>query len=106
MTCSSPSRELITFWLAGSLSPDEAALVERHVASCADCREAVGAGRGVVGVFQGLHPSGDKMVAAGAGEWQPPHLLACSRCREEVALLRSINADLNRTGRTGDRFGL
>src|SRR5712672_3506224 len=98
MTCSSPSRELITFWLAGSLSPDEAALVERHVASCADCREAVDAGRAVVRGFQGLHLSADEIVAAAAGELQPPHLLACSRCREEVALLRSINADLNRTG--------
>jgi hypothetical protein len=94
MSCTSPTRELVTFWLAGSLSPAEAALVESHVAGCADCREAAIEGAALVRGLQALHLGADEVVAAAAGDLHSPHVLVCSRCRDEVALLRAVNADL------------
>src|SRR5204863_8503384 len=35
VSCSSEARELVTFWVAGSLGPEEAETVSRHVAGCA-----------------------------------------------------------------------
>lgn len=99
MTCSAPPRELITFWLAGSLSPADAALVSSHVESCAECRLAAVEGLAVVKGFSELHLAADEVVAAAAGDLDAPHVLVCSRCRDEVALLRTINADLTRTSR-------
>jgi hypothetical protein len=34
-------------------------------------------------------------VSAAAGDLHAPHLLVCSRCRDEVDLLQTINAELN-----------
>ena len=97
MNCSAPPRELITFWLAGSLSPADAALVSSHVESCAECRLAAVEGLAVVKGFSELHLAADEVVAAAAGDLDAPHVLVCSRCRDEVALLRTINAALTRT---------
>jgi hypothetical protein len=94
MNCSSPLRELVTFWLAGSLGPADAALVSSHVASCAECREAASEGAALVKGLLALHLRADEVVAAAAGDLQSAHLLVCSSCRDEVALLRGINADL------------
>jgi Putative zinc-finger len=112
MRCSSPTCELITFWLAGSLSPAEAATVSAHVASCADCREEANEGRALMKGLAGLHLGADEIVAAAAGDLHSPHLLVCSRCRGEVEMLRAVNADLaagavSRAGWTRDwRLGL
>ena len=96
MSCSFHERELVTFWLAGTLDPDEAERVSRHVDGCDDCRTGLVDGRTVVDGLRELHLRSDEAVAAAAGDVNPPHLLVCSRCRGEVALLRSINADLTR----------
>jgi hypothetical protein len=97
VSCTDPSCELVTFWLAGSLGPAEAAAVASHVESCAECRAAALEGLSLVRGLRDLHlPAGD-VVAAAAGEMSPPHLLVCARCRDEVALLRTVNADLGRT---------
>ncbi|MBZ5560621.1 MAG: zf-HC2 domain-containing protein [Acidobacteriia bacterium] len=45
MPCSSPERELLTFWLAGSLDAGEAERVARHVAMCDSCRSDAANGR-------------------------------------------------------------
>lgn len=97
MSCTSATRELITFWLAGSLSDAEATQVASHVESCAECREAAIDGAALVTGLRELHLRADEIVAAASGDPAAAHLLVCSRCREEVALLRGINADLART---------
>lgn len=102
MTCSAPARELITFWLAGSLNPAEAALVSNHVEACAECHAAAVEGLAVMKGLSALHLDAEEVVAAAAGELDSPHVLVCSRCRDEVALLRGINADL---ARAPDRRG-
>ena len=98
MTCSSDTRELLTFWLAGSLSPGEAARVAGHIATCAECREAAREGAVLVKGLESLHLEADEVVSAAAGDLHSTHLLVCSRCRDEVALLRGISADLAATG--------
>src|SRR5436853_1673316 len=97
MTCSSPTRELVTFWLAGTLGPDEARLVSQHLETCADCRADVADGRVVIDGMRELHLRPDEVVAAAAGELNAPHLLVCARCREEVTTLKAMNTDLTRT---------
>lgn len=102
MSCSAQPRELITFWLAGSLSSAEAALVASHVESCPECRAAAVEGLAVVRGIEELHLDADEVVAAAAGDLDAPHVLVCSRCRDEVAVLRTINADLTKTaGKSG-----
>ncbi len=102
MSCSEAPRELITFWLAGSLSPADAALVSSHVESCAECRAAAVEGLAVVRGFSELHLTAEEVVAAAAGGLDAPHVLVCSHCRDEVSLLRTVNADLDNTS---DRSG-
>ena len=97
MTCSSDTRELLTFWLAGSLSPGEAARVAGHIATCAECREAAREGAVLVKGLESLHLEADEVVSAAAGDLHSTHLLVCSRCRDEVALLRGISNDLAAT---------
>ena len=97
MSCSSEARELVTFWVAGSLAPEEAETVSRHVAGCAECRAAAtDAGMLMTGLRE-LHLRPSEIVAAAAGELQSPHLLACPVCRDEVEVLRAVNADLGRS---------
>lgn len=103
MSCSAPPRELITFWLAGSLSPADAALVSSHVEGCAECRVAAVEGLAVMKGISELHLAADEVVAAAAGDLDSPHVLVCSRCRDEVALLRTINADLTKTPGRSER---
>ena len=105
MSCNSPSRELLTFWLAGTLSPAEAALVADHVAGCSDCRQAAIEGVALVKGLRDLHLRADEIVAAAAGEIRPPHLLVCSRCRDEVVMLRDVNTDLTNGSRVGRASG-
>jgi hypothetical protein len=97
MSCPEPPAELVTFWLAGSLSPADAAMVSAHVESCAECRAAAVEGLTLVKGFRELHLDPGEVVAAAAGDSHSPHLLVCSRCRDEVALLRTINTDLTKT---------
>lgn len=97
MNCTEPASELVTFWLAGSLAPAEAALVASHLETCGECRAAAREGLALVKGLRELHLDAGEIVAAAAGDLQAPHLLACSSCRDEVALLRSVNADLMRT---------
>ena len=94
MTCSSPERELLTFWLAGTLDPDESRAVSQHLEGCADCRAGVGEGRVLIDGLRQLHLTADEVVAAAADALTLPHLLVCSRCRDEVALLRAVNTEL------------
>ena len=100
MSCSAPERELVTFLLAGTLDPDDTRAVSQHLEGCAGCRADAAEGRLLVDGLRQLHLSADEVVAAAAGELNSPHVLVCSRCRDEVALLRTINADLaTRSGR-------
>ena len=94
MSCTAPTRELITFWVAGSLGPDEAAQVSNHVDSCAECRAAAIEGLTLVKGIRELHLTAEEIVAAAAGDVNAPHVLVCSRCRDEVTMLRAVNADL------------
>ena len=103
MSCPSPVRELVTFFLAGTLSQDEARLVSLHLETCADCRADVADGRVVVEGLRELHLRADEVVAAAAGDLNSSHLLVCSRCRDEVALLRTVNGDLAASSRRGTR---
>lgn len=101
MSCTSPTRELLTFWLAGSLDPLEAAQAQDHVAGCADCRIESDQARELLRGLRDLHLLTDEVVAAAAYEPETEmvgaHLRGCARCRQEVALLRAVNADLART---------
>lgn len=99
MSCSSEARDLITFWVAGTLTREEADAVAGHVAGCADCRAAAVEGAALVQGIRELHLRPDEIVAAAAGDVTSPHVLVCPRCREEIAQLRDINADLVRTRR-------
>ena len=96
MSCTSPTRDLLTFWLAGTLGPAEAELVSRHVERCAGCRAEAIDGRVLIEGLQTLHLRADEVVSAAAGDLNSPHLLVCALCRDEVALLRTVNADLTR----------
>jgi hypothetical protein len=104
MSCASPLRELVTFWLAGTLDPAEAEEVARHVTSCADCRADVSDGRMVFEGLRELHLTADEVVAAAASELTSPHLLVCSRCRDEVATLQAVNADLGKSASRGSSW--
>jgi hypothetical protein len=97
VSCSSEARNLITFWLAGTLGSDEADTVARHVAGCDECRAAAAEGAALIAGLRDLHLPADEIVAAAAGELTSPHVLVCSRCRDEIGLLRDVNADLART---------
>jgi hypothetical protein len=103
VTCRSSTRDLVTFWLAGSLSPAEAALVSDHIKACAECRDAAMDGAAVVDGFRSLHLTADEIVTAASGDLNSPHLLVCPQCLDEVALLRGINSDLARSGSSRDR---
>ena len=94
MSCFAAERELVTFLLAGTLDPPDAEQVSRHLNTCPDCRAAVADGAAFIAGLRELHLRADDIVAAAAGEQTSPHLLVCSRCRDEVAVLRTINADL------------
>jgi hypothetical protein len=100
MSCSSPERELVTFWVAGTLEPAEAELVSRHVESCAGCRADAVESAALVDGLGALHLTAGEIVEAAAGDLASPHLLVCSRCRDEVALLRDVNADLAKPAST------
>lgn len=103
MSCSSEARELVTFWVAGSLARAEAEAVSRHVAGCAECRAAAIEGAALIAGLRELHLRPDEVVSAAAGEFDSPHLLVCPNCREEVALLRAVNADLGSASSQGAR---
>ena len=94
MSCASPERELVTFWVAGSLTPAEVAAVSHHVAGCDECRAAARESAVLVEGLQALHLSTEEIASAAAFETDSPHVLVCSRCREEIAVLRTVNADL------------
>ena len=104
MSCSSPERELVSFWLAGTLDPDEAAQVARHVDECPDCRADVVAGRVLVDGLRALHLTAEEVVSAAAGEFNTAHLLVCAQCRDEVARLRTVNADLGARATSARRW--
>lgn len=105
MSCSSELRELVTFWAAGTLSRDEADAVARHVAGCDECRAAAIEGAALIDGIRELHLTSDEIVATAAGDLTSPHVLVCPRCRDEVALLRDLNADLAQGAILPERHG-
>lgn len=94
MPCSSPERELLTFWLTGSLDAGEAERVARHVAMCDSCRSDAADGRELIEGLRTLHLTAEEVVAVAAGEMESPHVLVCGQCRREVAQLKEVSAAL------------
>jgi hypothetical protein len=94
MPCSSPERDLLTFWLAGSLDAGEAERVARHVATCDSCRSDAAEARELIEGLRTLHLTAEEVAAVAAGEMESPHVLACEQCRHEVAQLKEVNATL------------
>lgn len=94
MNCHAPESELLVFRAAGTLSSPESAAVDRHVSTCADCREELAASLELTRGLNSLHLTPEEIVSAA---WDPKpieHLGDCVGCREEVELLRGMNQDL------------
>jgi hypothetical protein len=99
VSCGAAEHELVPFLAAGTLAEEERAGVRAHVETCSDCREELQRSQELVGALRQLHLSSEEVVAAAWGDVPPPsHLRACSRCRDEVALVRRVNEGLRDAG--------
>jgi hypothetical protein len=94
---------LVSDWVRGELARDRAALVERHVDGCRECRDAAEAARSLVAEAGRVrraavaHPPADTLARYVTAPQEEPfaslagvaiHLQACAPCREDVALMR------------------
>jgi hypothetical protein len=94
MDCDAVSERLP--WLhAGSLAPEEAAEVRRHLETCAACRAELEETRRAARVFDAHLPTAvvldlawDRAVDAIGDDLVQAHLASCTECREELALAR------------------
>ena len=82
---------------AGTLGPAERETALRHAAGCAECRRELEETEAMVNGLRDLHLSVDEIVAAAWDGTRPAHLEHCPRCRDEVALVNGVNADLRRS---------
>ncbi|MGQ0722788.1 MAG: zf-HC2 domain-containing protein [Candidatus Eiseniibacteriota bacterium] len=97
---------LVSDWVRGELGGSRAALVERHVAGCRECRDAAEAVRALVaeaGRMRGAavaHPPADTLARYVTAPREEPfaslagvaiHLQGCAPCREDVALMREAS---------------
>ena len=96
MDCAAPERELVPFFAAGLLSPQETAQVEAHTRSCAACRAELGESRALIGGLGATHLTLDEVIDAAWDGGSPPHLADCTRCRKEVEDVRASVSDLDR----------
>jgi hypothetical protein len=96
MDCAAPERELVPFLAAGSLTGDERAAVQRHVAACEACRAELVASQALVQGLGTAHLTPDEIVEAAWDGAAPGHLADCSRCRDEVETVRAASDDLRR----------
>ncbi len=102
------ARELLPWYLNGTLEPADAAAVEKHLEGCPGCRDELEATRAAAAVFT-VHPESERLAAWAAGEVGPAdeavavHLAGCVECREEVALAHAGLAALEDRGVTRPR---
>lgn len=93
--------ELLPWYLNGSLTPDERAGVDEHLAGCERCRRELEATRQAARIYL-AHPSAEALVdhaygrpSAGlSSELIDEHVAACVTCAEELALIRQSRTDL------------
>ena len=96
---------LIADYATGRLDADERGTIERHVASCAGCRELLAEARELRRALQLERP--EQLMAhvqsahltrfaldrsgldSGLSSWIEEHLSSCDACREAVEILRS-----------------
>jgi hypothetical protein len=97
---------LVSDWVRGELDTERAALIERHVAGCRECRDAAEAVRallveaGRVRLAAAAHPPADTLARYVAAPGDEPfatlagvaiHLQGCAPCRDDVALMREAS---------------
>jgi hypothetical protein len=96
MDCAAPERELVPFFVTGSLADGERAAVERHLEGCVACGAELAACRALVAGLAAAHLTSDEIVEAAWDGAAPAHLADCARCREEVEAVRASTAELLR----------
>lgn len=84
------AEELLPWYATGQLKADEQALVERHLASCADCRTQLGFDRRMVGEFAAMSPEVDSGWARLRQRLEPRQSLAQKILRDAEALWQAL----------------
>lgn len=110
---SEPARthpERLLWYAGGSAEPEDVAEIERHLATCPDCREELstlrsligslraGAGAGHVSVVDLVaYHDGDPAMSAADSAQVGKHVVSCASCREDLESL-AVAAAYGRTG--------
>jgi anti-sigma factor RsiW len=70
------AEELLPWYATGQLNSDERALVERHLYSCAECRQQLAVERRLIDQFQTMTPEADSGWARLKARIEPPQSAA------------------------------
>ena len=84
------AEELLPWYTTGQLAPDEQALVERHLASCAECRAQLGFDRRMIDEFPAMSPEVDSGWARLRQRLEPRQSFARKIARDAEALWQML----------------
>ena len=93
--CAAPDQCLLQDLHDGALDPATARQVSDHAAACAHCGPELMDLREFEAAMLSAHLSSDEVVEAawGGRSANEPHLLLCSKCRDEVGAIRTARVD-------------
>ena len=93
--CAAPEQNLLQDLVDGALDPTTSRQVSDHAATCGHCGPELSALRDLEATMGSAHLSSDEVVEAawGGRSANEPHLLYCSKCRDEVATIRTARMD-------------
>ena len=93
--CAAPEQNLLQDLVDGALDPTTARQVSDHAATCGHCGPELSDLREFEAAMRSAHLSSDEVVEAawGGRSATEPHLLLCSKCRDEVAAIRTARVD-------------